>query len=306
MKKGFTLVEILIVILISSLMIGAMVGLFAVHQLVQSSTKATSDIMEIQRAGIAQLEWIFSRWGTGTPCYNYNFTNPVVCTRITSCRVENSFPYPPPSSMCITIESGVPCDEVWFYANLEGVGIVTNIFRDTAYLVSCRIKTDQENNCFHVIRYGKFFTDDRNETKILTFSLASLSEQDLECLDEKYLNPYEYNAEVDRNATILNEGTVDGKSWLLLEGGDIIVRAPKLVHLYCENDYNNVVWLKMDLSEMAENCTGEIKTIKISPVENFKVSMAGESIKVDITFRNFENQNSRNYKTYKVTRYFGR
>ena len=62
MKKGFTLIELLVVILISALIMGAVIGLYIAHQRLQAPAKATSDIMEIQRAGLAQLEWIFSRW----------------------------------------------------------------------------------------------------------------------------------------------------------------------------------------------------------------------------------------------------
>jgi prepilin-type N-terminal cleavage/methylation domain-containing protein len=325
MNKGFTLIEMLIVILIGVLIIGVIVGLYIAHQRVQGPIKMTSDITEIQRAGITQLEWIFSRWGTGTPCYNYNgtnSTNPVVCTRVVSCdaRCDTENPtYPPPSSLCVTKVSGEPCDEICFYANLEGVGVVGNVYRDIAQLVSCRLKTRENNNCFHIIRYGKFFTDDNNKTKVLIFKLKNLSPENVECLDEKYLNPYEYNAQVSRNATIYN-GTIGNQTWLWLEGGDIIIRAPKRVHLYCENGPDGRLWLKMKLTDIAKilkqnlenNCNG-IETINIAPVENFKAwveypsnSSHLASIRIRITFRNFENPGTPNYRTYTVERYFGR
>lgn len=316
MKKGFTLMEMLIVILLGMLIIGAIVGLYAAHQKVQAPIKMTSDIIEIQRTGMAQLEWVFSRWGTGTPCYNYNATNstsPVVCTRIVDCRVNGTFVYPPPSSLCVTIRDGSPCDELWFYANLEGVGVVSNVYRDTAQLVSCRLKTTDNNNCYYIIRYGKFFVDDSNKTNILVFRLNGLNEneQNLECLDAEYLNPYKYNAEISINATIYN-GIINGENWLQLQGGDILVRVPKRVHLYCENGRDGRLWLKMDLEDMAENCRANEPSIDISPVERFDAEIIPTplaniaSIRVQITFRNFENPGSPNYRTYIVERYFGR
>lgn len=325
MKKGFTLIEMLIVILIGILIIGIIVGLYIAHQRFQTPTKMTSDIEEIQRIALAQLEWIFSRWGTGTPCYNYNetnSTNPVTCTRVvqcdTRCDIENPT-YPPPSSLCITKVSGEPCDEICFYSNLEGVGVVNNVYRDIAQLVSCRLKTQNYNNCFHIIRYGKFFTDDNNKTQILVFKLNNLTPQNAECLHENYLKPEKYNAQVSRNATIYN-GTINNQNWLLLEGGDIIVRAPKRVRLYCDSGPDNRLWLKMELKDLAQilnqnlegNCNGT-EYINIAPVENFRAWLEYSSnntqlasIKIRITFRNFENPEAPNYRTYTVERYFGR
>lgn len=356
MKKGFTLIEMLIVILIGVLVIGVLVGLYIAHQRAQGPIKMTSDIVEIQRAGIAQLEWIFSRWGTGTPCNDPTGAN--ICTRIRPCDIENvcnienlsrdcssttvsNTPcYPPPSSLCVSVKSGNPCGEIWFYANFEGIGIISDVYRDMVRLVSCRLKTETRSNCFHIMRYGRFFRDATNDTKALIFGLSSLTPQDAECLDERYLNPAEYNAQASRTTTIYNgyirnqQGNL--QSWLNLEGGDIVIRVPKLVHLYCENGRDGRLWLRMDLCDMAGNCTANEYGIDISPVESFypfiAIPVGGGNeriynetygvnnpanmgtylnspqgvIGVDITFRNFEDPSSPDYRTYRVIRYFGR
>ncbi|PMP66619.1 MAG: hypothetical protein C0190_05290 [Thermodesulfobacterium geofontis] len=355
MKRGFTLIEMLVVILIGALVIGALVGLYIAHQRVQGPIKMTSDISEIQRAGIAQLEWIFSRWGTGTPCNDPTGAN--ICTRIRPCdianvcnvenlsrvcsneTVSNTPCYPPPSSLCVSVRSGNPCGQIWFYANLEGVGIISNVYRDMVQLVSCRLKTEDNNNCFHIMRYGRFFRDATNDTRALIFRLSNLSPQNAECLDERYLNPSEYNAQASRITTIYN-GYIRNQAgnlqkWLNLEGGDIVIRVPKLVHLYCGNGPDNRLWLKMDLCDMAANCTSNERAINIAPVESFRpfivipVGGGNETIDdtsgrdnpanigtylnspqgvigVEITFRNFEDPASANYRTYRVIRYFGR
>jgi type II secretory pathway pseudopilin PulG len=338
MKKiGFTLIEMLIVILIGVLIIGVMVGLYVAHQRVQGPIKMTSDITEIQRAGIAQLEWIFSRWGTGTPCNDPTRAN--ICTRIRPCDINGNFSYPPPSSLCVSIRSGSPCGEMWFYANLEGVGIISNVYRDEVRLVSCRLRTDENNNCFHIMRYGRFFRDANNNAIALIFRLTGLAPQNAECLDARYLNPAEYNARASRTATIYNGNIINQQGqpqdWLLLEGGDIIIRVPKRVHLYCGTGPDNRLWLKMDLTDMAENCTANEPSINISPVESFRpfimIPIGGGNeivdntfgrnnpqsnstylnsplgvIGVEINFRNFENPNSPNYRNYRIIRYFGR
>lgn len=353
MKKGFTLIEMLIVILIGVLIIGVLVGLYIVHQQVQAPTKVTSDILEIQRAGMAQLEWIFSRWGTGTPCNDPTGAN--ICTRIRPCDLIGNFTYPPPSSLCVSIRNNNICDEVWFYANLEGVAIANNVYRDRIRLVSCRLKSVEENGnryCFHIMRHGRFFRDANNNNIALIFGLNELNNQNAECLDSSYLNPASYNAEASRIANIYNGNITNQQgnlqNWLALEGGDIIIMLPKLIHLYCEEDDSGINWLMMKLTmpghnvnvpginPLPSNCTQDIDivdnspAIRIAPVTSFQVSIiapnispiedtfpynnpfgsylneSSGSIRVDITFRNFENPNSPNYKTYKAIRYFGR
>lgn len=310
MKRGFTLIEMLIVILISVLIIGVIVGLFMVHQQVQAPTKMTSDIMEIQRAGMAQLEWIFSRWGTGTPCNDPTGAN--ICTRIRACDrgdINGNFTYPPPSSLCVTIRDGNPCDEIWFYANLEGVAIATNVYRDRIQLVSCRLKTEENGDkyCFHIMRYGKFFRDSNNNDIVLIFGLEGLNNQNAECLDPAYLNPANYNAEASRIATIYNGYITNQQgilqNWLDLEGGDIIIMLPKLIHLYCETD-GDITWLMMEITmpghkgipgvdPLPSNCTQDINVanqgaIRIAPVESFQVSIVSYN-KPPITDTSFYN-----------------
>jgi len=332
MKKGFTLIELLVVILISALIIGAVIGLYIAHQRLQAPAKATSDIMEIQRAGLAQLEWIFSRWGTGTPCNDPTGAN--ICTRIRPCDINGNFGYPPPSTLCVSIRSGNPCSEVYFYANFEGIGIVNSIYRNEVRLLSCRLETEDNNNCFHILRHGRFLRNANNTDEVLIFGLQNLDNQRAECLDSQYTNPANYNAQCSRNATIYNGFIMNQagefQNWLLLEGGDVIVRVPKRVHLYCENGPDNRLWLKMDLTDMAEMCNQDEPALNISPVENFHATLiVGEeeiddtflrnnpssanylnatsgAIRIEVTFRNFEAQNSPNYRTISVERIFGR
>lgn len=324
MKKGFTLIELLVVILISVLIIGAVTGLYIAHQKIQAPTKAMSDIVEIQRAGMAQLEWLFSRWGTGTPCNN--LAN--ICTKIISCDINGTFVYPPPSSLCVTIVKRDPCDELYFYANLEGLAIVNDVSVNKARLLSCRLKEkDEEGNkyCFYIMRHGRFFRDASNNSQVLIFGLENLNPQNVDCIDYQYTNPATYNAECSRNATIYNGAILQGgipQNWLLLEGGDIVMHIPKLIKLYCERDEKGILWIEMKklmpgidvpgINPIPENCTKDLNIIqkeppiRISPVESFKVSSESNGIRVEIVFRNFENPTSPNYQTMRVVRYFGR
>jgi len=91
----------------------------------------------------------------------------------------------------------------------------------------------------------------------------------------------------------------------------------------------------MDLTDMAEDCVANEPSINISPVESFRpfimIPVGGGNetigdtfgrnnpvanatylnsplgvIGVEINFRNFEDPNSPDYRTYRIIRYFGR
>src|SRR5690606_5433143 len=117
---GFNLVELIIVLLMSTLILAAMTSIFTTSGSVFQKTKNISDVKEISKGGMAQLEWLFQRWGTATPCNN---PDTALCTKVQDCRVNAAYPYPPPGTVCITIlddSNTDPCDEVQFYANLYG------------------------------------------------------------------------------------------------------------------------------------------------------------------------------------------
>ncbi len=345
MKKGFTLIELLIVLVIASLILGALVGLYIAQQKTQTPLKSISDVVEIERNAIAQLEWLFSRWGTGTPCNDPTGAN--ICTRIRPCTINGNFIYPPPSTLCVSIRDGNPCGEIWFYANFEGMAVVNNVYRNKAHLLSCRLKTEDDNGnkyCFHIMRYARFFRDTNDNNKALIFQLSGLpdNQQNVECIDETYTNPAIYNAECNRTATILNGNITNQhgelQDWLNLEGGDIIIHLPKLIHLYCEAE-NGIYWLKMEKmfpnNVIPNNCTKDRniigETIWIAPVVNFTPSILVKdeapitdtsgrdnplsanylnaetgAVRLDITFRNLEDEDSPNYRTVRVIRVFGR
>ena len=347
MKKGFTLIELLIVLVITSLILGALVGLYIAQQKTQTPLKSTSDVVEIERNAMAQLEWLFSRWGTGTPCNDPTGIN--ICTRIRPCTINGNFTYPPPSTLCVSVRNGNPCGEIWFYANFEGMAVVNRIGVESgverAYLLSCRLRTegnDGDRFCFHIMRHARFFRDTNDNNKVLIFQLSDLDNQNAECIDEEYTNPTVHNAECNRNATILNGNITNQhgqpQDWLNLEGGDIIIHLPKLIHLYCEAE-NGTYWLKMEKmfpdNVIPNNCTQDRniigETIWIAPVVNFTPSILvrGEApitdtsgrddpssadylnaetgaVRLDITFRNLEDEDSPNYRTVRVIRVFGR
>jgi prepilin-type N-terminal cleavage/methylation domain-containing protein len=348
-KKGFSLIELLVVLIITSLVLGALVALYITHQRIQSPLKSTSDVIEIQRGAIAQFEWLFSRWGTGTPCNDPTGAN--ICTRIRPCSINGNFYYPPPSTLCVNVKENYPCGEIWFYANFEGMAIVNKIGveenTEKAYLLSCRLKTRDENGdkyCFHIMRHSRFFRDANDNNIVLIFQLNDLDNQNAECIDEEYTNPTKYNTKCIRVANILNGNVTNQQgqlqNWLNLEGGDAIVHLPYLIHLYCENE-NGIYWLKMkktfgDINVLPSNCTKDIDIIRneppiwIAPVVRFIPSIlvnneeitdtsvrdnplganylnaATGAVKIDITFRNFENPNSPYYRTFRVIRVFGR
>ena len=110
--KGFTLVEILVTMLLVSIILMAIVGLYIASDKAFKKNKPISDVLEEMRSGIATLDFVFSRWGVGVPCTNNNCT--INATGISPCDKY----YPPPDPMCMTCNEGSlssGCSDVEFY-----------------------------------------------------------------------------------------------------------------------------------------------------------------------------------------------
>ena len=61
-QKGFTMVEILIVIILCAIIAMAALGLYLASDKVFKKMKATSDVLEEMRSAMATLDFVFSRW----------------------------------------------------------------------------------------------------------------------------------------------------------------------------------------------------------------------------------------------------
>ena len=292
--KGFNLVELMIVIFMNALILTAMVSIFTTSGTVFQSTKNISDVKEISKGGMAQLEWLFQRWATSTPCYN---ASPDQCTKVMDCKVGAAYPYPPPSTLCITIINDAnsnPCDEAHFYANLAGNGFVqTPAISNPAIMniKSCRLSLTRSQNCYHVKKGSQFLADKQNPAVYtpLVFELSDLQPPNnyLDCTDGT-LTP---NATISANITARNGQLSDGAGGLTtdyaLEGGEVIFRVPHRIRLFCQPNSadQNRRWLYMEATDMASACTAHEPRQPLIPVNSFNIVTQSEGVVVTMQVR---------------------
>jgi prepilin-type N-terminal cleavage/methylation domain-containing protein len=305
--EGFNLIELMIVIFMSALILTAMASIFTTSGNVFQKTKNISDVKEISKGGMAQLEWLFQRWGTATPCNN---PDTALCTKVQDCRVNAGYPYPPPGAVCITImdDAGTePCDEVQFYANLYGSGFVhTPSVANPAVMniKSCRLSDASRQNCYHIKAGAKFLSDRQNPAVYtpLIFSLSGLSDNHLDCTD----GTVNANATVFATTVALNGMLKDNAGNFLstyeLEGGEIILRVPHRVRLFCRNNSadTNRRWLYMEATDMASDCTAHEPVQPLIPVKSFDIAVQKQGVVVTMEVR------GPNGNTIKTQRHFAR
>jgi len=298
MKRGFTIIELLIAVFIGMISLGAVIALYLTSAEVFKDVREVSESKEGARVSVAQLEWLFQRWGVGTPCCAQD------CTLVVSCGEPGAFAYPPPSSLCITIVEGEPCDEVWFYASLYGMGFVDRLISPTDVAVmSCRLSDDINDNCYHIKRGGLWAPVDWDYDNYPTppiVAISNLSQDNLDCIDVSGTS----NATMSRRVTLLN-GLYHGSPDFYLESGDLLIRVPHRVRLFCRENPSdgNRLWLYIETIDMAEeaapgvpNCrsnpddTDPSEGIRpLFPVDRFQVEVyppgEGRAVKVFIEYK---------------------
>ncbi len=302
-KKGFSLVEILITIVITSIILAALSSLHIQSDLAFRQTKKFADVKEITKLSLAQMEWLFQRWGTSTPCNDPTGNN--LCTPIRDCKVANQFLYPPPSSLCLTRNEGAPCDEIFFYANLYGNGFVDRLTSATTVaMMSCRLSQASGENCYHLKRGGPFRRDTNDNSNVLIFSISGLSSNSLDCIN--IASGQNSNGTMNRQVMAINGFELDTNNQptqiLNLEGGDLLMRVPHRVRLFCQNNPNdnNKRYLYMQAFDMSNDCNNDETPEPLVPVNSFKIQQEGQGIRVKITVR------SQDDGTMTVERFFGR
>lgn len=328
-KRGMTLIEILIVIIISAIIVGAALSLYIVVSKTYSQIKPLLTAKETTKTGLDQLEWFFQRWGFGVPCNNP--ANTLQCINIyVDNSSSNTFPYAPPSSLYIRIRNSDPCDEVWFYGSLEGEGFVTRIVgTDRVAVMSCRLSDENNQNCYHIWRgtihrynsnssidldeptqtgYADIFDLSVNPNKEfpIIFEISNLSEDNLDCSRET--NPD--NAEMSIIATAHGSAAMEdynGTQQILtphfiLEGQDLLIRVPHLIHLFCQNNPqdNNNLWLYIETFDVSYNCNADEPSRAIVRVNRFQVTPQNNGVLVTLEMVSDENT------VVRVERFYGR
>lgn len=300
-KKGLSLAEVLIAVSVSIIILGGITSLYLTSNREFLRVKALADTKETTKQTIAGIEWIMERWGTSTPCNDPDGNNN--CLVVRDCRLNGEYVYPPPSSLCITINNSSPCDELIFYGSLYGNGFVERIAaQDSVAMVSCRLSSSNQHNCYHIKRGGMFIRDIQNNNTALIFKISNLSASNVDCIEFEGSS----NVTAHRRVTALN-GAVAGPDnistqFMNLEGGDMLLRVPHRIRIFCQanpND-NNRRWLYMEATDMASNCSSNEPAQPLAPVDNFEVEQVLNGIRITMTVRGDEG------RTINIQRFFGR
>jgi len=328
--KGITLIEILIVIVIGAIIASAALSLYVMVSKTYSKIKPLLITKETAKTGLDQLEWFFQRWGFGVPCNNPANTIQCINVYVDNSTSDTFFPYAPPSSLYIRIKKADPCDEIWFYGSLGGEGFVTRMVgTNKVAVMSCRLSDNDSQNCYHIWRGAKHFYNsnstidlnkpsetgyntekfdlsvNNNKEFPIIFKISGLSENNLDCSRET--NPD--NAEMDIIATAYGGEIEDynGTQQILtknlkLEGQDLLVRVPHLIHFFCKNNSqdNNNLWLYVETTDISINCTSNEPEMPIVRVNSFKVNSQNNGILVTLEIVSEKNT------AIRVERFYGR
>ncbi|GAB6077801.1 PilW family protein [Hydrogenobaculum acidophilum] len=271
-KKGLTITELLVAIVISAIILVAMGFLYSTSNKVFANTEAIQNAKNYIDSGMTQLEWFFDRWGAGVPCNDPTGNND--CTVVVPCQENGNFVFPPPSSICISYQQNTQypqCDDVYFYGTMGGEGFVSRVSSpSTVAVLSCRLTTQSDNNCYLVKRGGIWFRDYQNQNTVLFFQIANLSQNNLDCINTTGLS----NANMSRTVTALN-GKVQTNNGATatpqLQNGDLLIRAPSLIHLYCQtNPQDGKLWLYAQTTDQSP-CGNDKGPYALMPVNSFQV-----------------------------------
>ncbi len=300
-NKGFSLVELLIAIAISSVILGAIVMSFTTSLKVFKDAKSISDNIETKTPSIELISRYFDRWGAGVVSQKEKVT----CTG--NCPIAQK-------SLSVTTTND--CSDVTFYGNLYGFGFVRDVVGTTstaAKLISCRLDASQNHNCYTLWRDNTPLNEPSVDPGInlIPLRLVSLNTGNADCSA--------VTASTTQNATMDDDmSPSSGPRWKTVKAGDVIHRAAHRIRIYCSpnaND-NNRRWLYVDLTDQYGSCTENESASPIAPVDSFNVqalpsgcnAVNGEckALSVSVTFRSQSRNYQGQFDTYTVTKVFGR
>jgi len=307
-NKGFSLVEILIAVVITSVVLGAVLITYTSSLRVFRDVKSISDNIETKTPSIELVSRYFDRWGVGV------VSQADKGTTCTSC---------PAQRKSLTIGTSNGCSDVTFWGNLYGYGLVTRLSEDlsTAHLVSCRLSRNTNQNCY-IIWSGNSPINPVVSGNIDPVSLpSSLTNPNADCSN--------LTSSSFENATTVSElYTSTAGLTKRLQSGDIIHRSPHRIRLFCQQNPSdsNRLWLHVSLTDLSNGfCNDTEINSPIAPVNAFTVTAIPESplpagttcaagsggsgcgaVQVNVTFRSHTPNYQGQFDTYTVTRVFGR
>jgi prepilin-type N-terminal cleavage/methylation domain-containing protein len=309
-NKGYTMVELLIAIMISAIIVGAVMLSYTGTLKVFKDVKSVSDTIQTKTPSIELIARYFERWGVGV----------VSQVHRADCRSCSDYPTDccPSESKTIFIKETNGCSDVTFFGNIYGFGFVRgpDPISDPADILSCRLSITQSQNCYILWRDNFPLNDVVNNIPI-PLEATGLSVQNQECLT--------LTAGTGSNAkisSILQAKNGNTPKTIKVKAGDSLQRFPHRIRLYCANNESDGgrKWLYVDLSDTSSYCGSNENATPIAPVDEFiATAMPAETtcdpekggtgcsaVKVSITFRSSSQKYAGQFDTYTVTKIFGR
>lgn len=295
-NRGLTLVELLVVIAILAIVLGAIAVTYTGSLRVFTNVKSASDPIETKTPSIELIARYFDRWGVGV----------IAKTHRSNCGICPDHP----KSMTITTTND--CSDVTFHGNLYGFGFVRDASSSTAQLISCRLDSSSNKNCYTLWRDNTPINDYNASNNPIILGLQSLSPTNADCSTN-------ITSSTTSNATMnYDMSPYSGSNFKRVKPADVIHRAAHRIRLYCANNSQDEgrKWLYADLTDFYGECNENETATPIAPVNSFAVEVlpsgcnasAGEcsAIRVTVTFRSQSMDYQGQYKTYSATRVFGR
>jgi type II secretory pathway pseudopilin PulG len=247
-KRGFTVVEFLVSVLISLLILGAIsVAFIGANRGFQQNKPINQAIQEAQNS-VVTLDFLFSRWGVGMPSSNtirIYLTNPDGTIQ----KDQNGNPVnwqPASLPIGITFPPANPFwyqaadtngdgknDTMYFFTSLGGTGYVVNCPNNVppCNILSCRLTSNRTNKCYFI------FSADGTSIKYYELGSSDLANDNIDCLN------------LQNNQTSNTTINVGG-----LSPGDRFQRVPHLIRIYEIPIDSRTSWLAFDRIDLAVNC----------------------------------------------------
>lgn len=311
-NKGFSLVEILIAIVVTSVILGAIMMSFTTSLRTFRDAKSISDNIETKTPSVELISRYFDRWGVGV----------VSIADISTCSTTVC----PAQRKSLTITSSGGCSDVTFWGNIHGSGYVRDLSSDltTANLYSCRLVNSPSNRNCYILWSNNIPMNPIVGGYVDPVSLPNnLSASNADCSNLPSEGSLPINATVGRDFN-----TSTNLTSIPVQSGDVIHRTPHRIRLYCnENPADgDSRWLYVDLTELSNGfCTDSESALPIAPVDSFTASAIAQSplpagttcasatdgtvcgaVQVNVTFRSQSRNSQGQFDTYTATKVFGR
>lgn len=275
-KRGFTVVEFLMSILISLLILGAISVAFIVANRGFQQNKPISQAIQEAQNSVATLDFLFSRWGVGMPSSN---TIPIYIMDYDGAirtdkngnpknwqpaSLPNGITFPPANPFwyqTVDTNNDGRNDTINFFASLGGTGYVVNCPNNVppCNILSCRLTSNNTNNrCYFI------FSADGTSIRYYELGSKDLANgtDNIDCLN------------LQNNQTSNTTINVGG-----LSPGDRFQRVPHLIRIFEIPIDSRTSWLAFDRIDLAVNCNDNENATHIGRIRrgSFQVVPRGQN-----------------------------